>query len=222
MFMLKLHDSYDYYFFADQDDIWIPNRINRQIELFNELHKNSLEPGGNYFNPIIFEGKNEFKSNRELASFQILLSMNIVQGCTLMINKSAAQRIKASDYSDAIMHDWWISLYLSALGNLYFFDEPLLRYRVHQGNLIGIPKKLKKLKIYLLREVGVLSNQNASFHKQFDSEVSIENSFRLKFWLKNYTSGRFNRIKSIFLDTRRSQSLDREILRRLFHAARQP
>ena len=110
MSLLKTNNFYDYIFFADQDDIWLPNRINRQVELFNEVHKNSLEPGGNYFNPIIFDGKKESMSARELAKFQVLLTTNTVQGCTLMINKAAAQRITASDYSDAIMHDWWISL----------------------------------------------------------------------------------------------------------------
>jgi glycosyltransferase involved in cell wall biosynthesis len=222
MSLLKANDAYDYIFFADQDDIWIPNRINRQIELFNGYHKNSLEPGGNYFNPIIFDGKKEFISERELAKFQVLLSMNTVQGCTLMINGAAAQRITASNYSDAIMHDWWISLYLSALDSLYFFNEPLLKYRLHDGNLVGIPNNRERIRMYLFRKSGLLSAQNSSFFEQFSSEMPFENTLKLKFWLKNYTSGTFTRFKSIFQDHRRSHSLRRDFLRRLLHATRQP
>jgi rhamnosyltransferase len=222
MSMLKANHTYEYIFFADQDDIWLPNRISRQITLFNEVHMSSNKPAGNYFNPIIFDKERESTLNRDAAEFHVLLATNTVQGCTLMINQAAAKKLIESDYSQAIMHDWWISLYLCAFKSLYYFDEPLLKYRIHEDNLVGIPSAGKKLRLYLCRKSGVLSAQNYSFYKQFQLELPPESALNLQFWLANYMTSRRMRIISIFTDTRRYQSLPKDLFRRLLHGLRRP
>ncbi len=222
MFMLTKHNAYEYIFFADQDDIWCPNRISEQIVHFNTLHPDSELPGGNYFQPIIFNYEREWNVHKESAKFQTLLIHNMVQGCTLMINGAAARKITGKDYSVAIMHDWWISLYLSGLGHLYFLNRSLIKYRIHEINLIGIPSKYKKIKLLLTRGGGVLIKQNYSFHNNFSSEISKSNELELTRWLQSYNKGSIQRIKAIFTDIRRRESFFLELIRRLQHGIKRP
>ena len=40
-----------------------------------------------------------------------------------------------------VMHDWWMALIASAIGRIVTLQEPLISYRIHAHNAIGIPKR---------------------------------------------------------------------------------
>jgi hypothetical protein len=53
-----------------------------------------------------------------------------------MINKTAC--LLAGEYDERIlMHDWWMALYVSALGHLVHYPAKLMYYRQHGGNDVG-------------------------------------------------------------------------------------
>lgn len=45
-----------------------------------------------------------------------------------------------------VPHDWEINIYASILGNLYFYNEPLTLYRIHQNNTLGINLYIDEIK----------------------------------------------------------------------------
>jgi hypothetical protein len=46
------------------------------------------------------------------------------------------------------MHDWWISLITAAFGIISYVDIPLIKYRQHSQNTIGVPGIDEKNRIF--------------------------------------------------------------------------
>lgn len=128
-----------YFAFCDQDDYWLPEKIEQSI-LY--LEKNTIIPTLYCSNTILVNKKLkklELQNNYEnfRPSFGNALVQNIVTGCTCVFNKQARDLIynKQPDYM--IMHDWWLYLVVSCFGKVYFDKNAYILYRQHQTNTIG-------------------------------------------------------------------------------------
>ena len=134
-----------YIMFADQDDVWLPQKIEYTLSamVLGEQHSGGallvhtdmhvvsaqLEP--------IAESFWEFaRINPESTSLRRLLAHNVVTGATMMINR--ALREQAGDIpANAAMHDWWMAAVASAFGSLIAVTTPTMQYRQHASNTIG-------------------------------------------------------------------------------------
>lgn len=145
------HDRADYYFFSDQDDVWLPNKL--------EL---SLKEAQNYLAdlPIMvymdlkvvnqdleIMTESMVKSQSHHANTELVqeLTENTVTGGVAMINHALAEMWQETD--DILMHDWYLALLASAFGNLVFIDQPGELYRQHSDNVLGartLSKRFKK------------------------------------------------------------------------------
>lgn len=138
-----------YVMFCDQDDVWLPRKVELTLSKMMELEKaNSLSMPLMVFTDmkivdkelkVIHESFEKFSHiNPMRIKFPQLLAQSVGAGCTMMVNRMAVeQAIKAPDYSDMIMHDWWLSLVCSAFGAIAHVDEPTSLYRQHGDNEVG-------------------------------------------------------------------------------------
>ena len=76
---------------------------------------------------------------------------NIVTGCTCLMNKSCILHALPFPPS-VVMHDWWLAMTTSRLGILFCLNEPLLSYRQHGSNVVGVKSFSKRL-IYVIRMI---------------------------------------------------------------------
>lgn len=145
--LLRRSDA-DYLFFADQDDVWYPDKI---AVLLGELKRLEAELGsqtpilvhcdlrlidadGREIHPSMSRAqKLEPSVRRELRH---LLVQNNVTGCAMAIN-GALRDLALPIPDEAIMHDWWLAIVAAAFGTIRFVPEPLVGYRQHTGNAIG-------------------------------------------------------------------------------------
>jgi hypothetical protein len=68
---------------------------------------------------------------------QVLSTQNFVTGCAVLINRRLLEF--ATPIPDAIiLHDWWLALCAAACGRIGYIDEPLVQYRQHSRNQIGV------------------------------------------------------------------------------------
>jgi len=137
-------DRADYYAFCDQDDVWLKNKISRAV--FQLAEKTTPDAPAMYCSRlIIVDERLSVKGYSKLPlrgpSFCNALVQNIATGCTMVINSAARQcllkKIPAAD--NVKMYDWWIYLVFSALGTVIYDFEPLLLYRQHSANVLGMP-----------------------------------------------------------------------------------
>lgn len=149
--MLRLAGPAHIYMFCDQDDVWLPDKINRAIsriiacpENVPHLHATHLIVVDQQLKPI-----REARIPKIL-SFESAVCENVLTGCTMAFNAALAKRLASVSPSYLIMHDWWAYLVASGCGYVSFDEKPTLLYRQHTENTLGAgPIGLSKLKLRL-------------------------------------------------------------------------
>ncbi|MCW3763737.1 glycosyltransferase family 2 protein [Weissella confusa] len=143
-FELLRETEADFYMFSDQDDYWLPNKV--ELALQEILKLDNSQPNCVYTNLQIVDkdlnGK-ELLLKRNWQSFTKVLFTNNVYGCTMMINNSLKKMVnfKQIDYQRIYMHDWWLALIAAEFGNLRFIDKATILYRQHGSNQVGATDK---------------------------------------------------------------------------------
>ena len=145
------HDRADYYFFSDQDDVWLPNKLELSLkEAQNYLADLPLMvymdlKVVNQDLEIMTESMVKSQSHHANTELVQELTENTVTGGVAMINHALAEMWQETD--DILMHDWYLALLASAFGTLVFIDQPGELYRQHSDNVLGartLSKRFKK------------------------------------------------------------------------------
>ncbi len=156
----EVGNEYDFYSFADQDDVWHVDKIESGIL---ELEKYKKEIPNlfcsrtrliNQFGKRIGYSKN-FKS---APKFQNALVQSIAGGNTMIFNKSSKIMLNEVKTSiDISSHDWLLYILISACdGNIIYSEKPKIDYRIHKTNLIGSNLGFKN---FLKRSLLVFQNR---------------------------------------------------------------
>lgn len=137
----------DYIMFCDQDDIWLPQKIERTLSAMRSAETENpgvpilvhsdltvVDVNLNVLTESMFKGQ---RLSARLQRLDQLLMCNSITGCTVMFNRELLKRSPAIP-DEAIMHDWWLGcVTLNSSGIVVFVDEPLIMYRQHQENTVG-------------------------------------------------------------------------------------
>lgn len=136
-----------YIMFCDQDDVWMPHKIERTLEAMKEKEQ---EIGENQAIAVFTDAKVVDGVMRTLADsffrhtglqaqnhdLAHLLIENKLIGCTMMFNRAVANKMRKMP-TRARYHDWWIALIAAAFGEIVYVDEPTINYRQHARNVVG-------------------------------------------------------------------------------------
>jgi glycosyltransferase involved in cell wall biosynthesis len=136
---------------ADQDDVWLPEKLSRIEDAFSEnpsagvvfsdaaLVDERLQP----LNVTLWERVGFTRKRRRQFdagnAWRVLLEKNVVTGATMAFRKSYANPIVPIPPS--WIHDAWIAFIVSLHADLAYIDEPLIRYRQHPGQQVGAREK---------------------------------------------------------------------------------
>ena len=133
----------DFIAIADQDDIWELNKIEillHAIENEDAIYSNSalVDKDGEPLNQL-------FSSLMNLQSFYSgapFLMGNCVPGHTIIMRADFRKIILP--IPNEIMFDRWISFCAAANNGIKYIDAPLVKYRQHENNTIGVGKSKNK------------------------------------------------------------------------------
>ncbi|HFU4377750.1 TPA: glycosyltransferase family 2 protein [Streptococcus suis] len=145
------YEQADYYFFSDQDDVWLPDKL--AVSLQEAQSYPTDQPLMVYMDLTVVDQdlqvmtESMIRSQSHHANTQLVqeLTENTVTGGVSMINHSLASLWTKTE--DIIMHDWYLALLASAFGKLVFIDKAGELYRQHADNVLGartLSKRLKK------------------------------------------------------------------------------
>ena len=132
--------------FCDQDDIWLPDKLERSVALLL-----SCEPGVPAMcgSPsLIVDPDNQVIGHSPIfgraPGFGNALVQCIAGGNTLVMNREALMLMTAGRPPDVPSHDWWCYQLITGSGGRFLYDErPGLRYRQHVSNLQGTNRGVK-------------------------------------------------------------------------------
>jgi rhamnosyltransferase len=136
-----------YVAFADQDDVWQPHKLARELEL---LQRREVETGP--ATPLLVHSDLtvvaedlhvihpsflRFQHLRHQVEWPIgaMLVQNFVTGSTALFNNALLRA--AVPMPQVVMHDWWLALCAAALGEILYLPEATVLYRQHDRNTIG-------------------------------------------------------------------------------------
>lgn len=149
---LRMADG-DLLFLCDQDDIWDADKI-QCMSVWMEAHPqiSCLNCAADY----IDEHGNLLKQppQRNLTvdeytaiSFDEILLHNISMGCTMAFHKTIRDcYLQTSSFQCA--HDWELNMIAAANQSLYYVNQPLIRYRIHEDNTTGDDRMNRKNHIF--------------------------------------------------------------------------
>ncbi|MGO2763738.1 MAG: glycosyltransferase family 2 protein [Pseudolactococcus laudensis] len=152
-FTLVKYEKADYYFFSDQDDVWLPDKMATMLD--EVIHHDKSQPLMIYMDLSVVDQNlnvthpSMIRSQSHHANTTLLaeLTENTVTGGVAMINHALAE--KWEDTDDVIMHDWYLALLATATGKLVYIDKPGELYRQHDNNVLGARTFRKRLAKWL-------------------------------------------------------------------------
>jgi len=139
--LVENEDDYDFFAFADQDDVWLPNKLSRATECLINT-QSAL-----YFSNLVMweqSGKKSVIDKSHCQKKYDYLFEGGSAGCTYVFNKKLFKLLRAKIASlnylnwKTFSHDWLV--YFIARNNDFKVcndNEALILYRIHKSNVHG-------------------------------------------------------------------------------------
>jgi len=154
----------EYIMFSDQDDIWLPNKIELTLNAMKKTERGNqdkpilihtdLKVTDSHLNTIANSLWNYQKLFPETGdNLNKIMAHNVVTGCTVMINK-AAKTVSLPVPPEAIMYDWWLALNVCRNGKIVYLPIQPILYRQHSQNQIGAKKAHTINLVHFLKKLG--------------------------------------------------------------------
>ncbi|MCF8428660.1 MAG: glycosyltransferase family 2 protein [Bacteroidia bacterium] len=137
----------DYYMFCDQDDIWLPDKVEKcflKIKLAEAEQPSA--PFIVHTDLVVVDSKlNNLHSSfhqltkvnpEKFCTFNYLGVMNCVTGCTMLFNRKAKELAKIPKDKN-VWHDWWLAVNVAKQGKILYLNEATILYRQHSNNVLG-------------------------------------------------------------------------------------
>ncbi len=139
--LLRIAPKADYYAFADQDDVWLPQKMEKAMEYLKCKDKPALYA----CSKKIVDAKLEELSIKDVAPklgfLNILFESNVVYGCTMVFNNCLREKyLVCNEINRDIYHDSYLWKLSATLGDVYYDYNSYILYRQHGNNTIGFFK----------------------------------------------------------------------------------
>jgi glycosyltransferase involved in cell wall biosynthesis len=133
---------------SDQDDVWRNDKLEKIEAAFRENPNASyafsdgaqIDEAGRLIKGSLWEGAFFGEDERALyrtgRGAEVLLRHNVVTGAAMAVRRRAAGQ--ALPFSRRWIHDYWLACILEASGRGVLIEEPLISYRRHAAQQVGL------------------------------------------------------------------------------------
>lgn len=161
---LKAAASADIFMFCDQDDVWLPHKIERAVQKLDSTDASQPHLVATRLQIVDAELQPlRLSTEPNNLSFGSAVCESVLTGCTMAFNAALRQLLVRELPHRLEMHDWWCYLLATGTGRVSFDAEPSIMYRQHVSNTLGVgPQGLARARARLLRFV----SKNSSVRSQ--------------------------------------------------------
>lgn len=142
--LINKSEEADYYALCDQDDVWMRDKLKVAVETL-EKEDNNI--------PLLYACRCNFVDANlkhidanmsklySYTDFAHSLLYQTAPGCTMVFNNEARKQIIKYDINKeyCIIHDSIIHKICTMFGKMILDETPHINYRLHGGNVIGLP-----------------------------------------------------------------------------------
>ncbi|KAI2694270.1 glycosyltransferase [Pseudomonas sp. TNT3] len=178
-------DGFDYFSFADQDDLWLPDKLIRAVGVIAENKADGYSANVTAFWP---DGREALivKAQPQVQYDHLFEAAG--PGCTYVFSRrlflELHQHLTARyvDVQSVTLHDWYCYAFSRAHGYKWVIDSnSYMRYRQHANNQVGVNSGLKAFRARLSKVFdGWWLNQAALISKL----VGVEETPFVQSWIK--------------------------------------
>lgn len=147
-----------YVFFADQDDIWVNNKVEDVLKVFEEekcecvIHNAEVKNAD--LTKDLYDSYFDFRKINKGLIFNIIKPCYL--GCCMAIKRDCLEYLLP--FPDKIeMHDRWIGTMCEIYGKSFFYKEKLIKYRRHEKNVSVMHRNsiltIIKNRLYMLSNI---------------------------------------------------------------------
>ena len=206
MDLLYIVKGYDFYVFADQDDVWLEDKIMSAINKIQDINGPVLY----YSNAkLVDQDLNEltgyvYNGIQPKTDFHTLVCAGGLLGCTMVFNDVLAETVRKEKKPEYIvMHDYYLAIVCIGIGGQIIYDSnSYINYRQHGSNVVGVSYGIKgkirnRLKRITKKTPVSISLQADDILKRYGEKCSVEYCE----WLKKVSEYRNSIFKRISLGT---------------------
>ncbi len=126
----------DYIFLSDQDDVWIPGRVDLMLAALAESQvvASNFEMLGAGSRPRIPRLKSSDSRRHAANLFAILIGYRAYYGCGMAFRREAARCFTPIPAYVRESHDLWLAICGNVAGSISHLDESTLYRRIHESN----------------------------------------------------------------------------------------
>jgi hypothetical protein len=159
-----------YFAFSDQDDVWLPEKLARGVAALDRM--SGAEPALYCAGRIVVDAelRQQYVPGglHRPPGFPAALTQNVAPGCTMMLNRAAADLVLYSQPPNTTWHDWWCYIMVAAAGGHVLVDRTAtVLHRQHGNNLVGEPR------CWWRRGIAALRRGPAPFMRLLRQHVSM-------------------------------------------------
>ncbi|OWT74969.1 glycosyl transferase family 2 [Achromobacter sp. HZ28] len=195
----------DYFSYADQDDIWQPDKLERALQRLEAYGRKA---------PTLYCSRTQLidEKGRPLGlsplfkrspCFRNAVVQNIGGGNTMVFNQAARQLLlSAGPDLKIVAHDWWTYVAVSAADGVVVYDpQPSLLYRQHGGNLIGSNlgwgARLQRIRLLMRGQLRGWIDENLAGIRRISPRLSPTNRQVFEDFLAARDGGPLRRIRGL-------------------------
>lgn len=221
---LKHTGETEYYAFSDQDDIWMDDKLSIALSILEDfdvgtpnLYCSNLTAVDNKYNIL----SDKLLPDKIVTDYkELLVRSPHIFGCTCVFNRAMRDYVVERPLPQKlIMHDLWIALIASSIGNLYYDKTPHIKYRQHGNNhtgaVVSIKEKMKNRLAIITGNTTFLISPQAEEFIQYAGEKELRKVGLLEYSqvVANYKKSIRNKV--IYIKTVEHKSMTRK--QYLFH-----
>jgi cellulose synthase/poly-beta-1,6-N-acetylglucosamine synthase-like glycosyltransferase len=135
---------------CDQDDLWHPDRVERALAELDArpgldlvaaearlVDETGAPLGASLLETLGVDDATRTRLGTD-AAFSELLKRNLLTGATMLVSRALVER--ASPFPASWVHDEWLAMVASVGGGIAVVAEPVIDYRQHGANQIGVSR----------------------------------------------------------------------------------
>lgn len=177
----------DFYAFADQDDYWLPEKVEDAVKALKDPAIPAMYGTKKIVVDVDLKPLNRPDTTPQLdGPYNVFLHRNEISGCTMCMTDALRDiYMKCHDIPEGAYHDSWIVKLASVLGTIIFSEKAEILYRQHGNNVVGIQNEGKALfwqriknfdfTLKKYRERRFQSTVAGIFYNTYKDELSPEN-----------------------------------------------
>lgn len=197
--LIRLAPEADYYFFADQDDVWDLDKLRIGAEQLGALGNTPAALGANFRLSDMDLCVYDPAAVKQPPRFTPLSTLfyNKIPGCCMGFNRALMEICKKLELPNVMMHDSMVLSLAASVGQVIYDENSRIIHRIHRDNVVGdghrkivlhkwIPEKLKLLFGKEDYDVSLMASEflrvaEKQVHPQYREDLALLRDFKKSF-----------------------------------------